>query len=168
VKIYLLALALLGTTTAAVAVDTKVPVATNGIRLFEGYENWQAIAPSYRPDKKHLRLILGNDLAVQSYRAGTRPFADGAVLAKVAWTVQKHPRFPTAVMPDAFVQVEFMVKDSVKYKATGGWGFARFVGKDLQPYGKDAGFVQECFGCHMPMGGSNDYLFTALPERVRP
>jgi hypothetical protein len=59
------------------------------------------------------------------------------------------------------VQVEFMVKDARKYKDTGGWGFARFVGNELKPYGKDVGFVGECFGCHLPVAG-NDYLFTKI------
>ena len=167
-KIFAITTLVLLCATAAFAGDTKMPVAPNGITMFAGYESWQTIAPSYRPDKGHLRLILGNDLAMKSYKAGTRPFADGAVLAKVAWTTRKHPRFPTAVMPDKFVQVEFMVKDAVKYKSTGGWGFARFIGTELLPYGKDAGFVQECFGCHMPMGGNNDFLFTDLPERAQP
>jgi hypothetical protein len=148
---------------ATAAAGTR-PVSLNGIALFEGYDRWQVIAPSARPDKEQLRLILGNDLAVKSLQAGTRPFVDGAVLAKVAWTSKRQPRFPQALVPDKFVQVEFMVKDSAKYKATGGWGFARFVGPDLQPYGKDPGFVQECFGCHMPMG-DNDYVFTHLPPR---
>jgi len=30
---------------------------------------------------------------------------------------------------------------------------------DQQPYGKDASFVQECFGCHTPVK-DNDYVFT--------
>jgi hypothetical protein len=54
-----------------------------------------------------------------------------------------------------------MVKDAAKYKETGGWGFARFVGSELKPYGKDPGFVSECFGCHTPVAG-NDYLFTKI------
>jgi len=54
-----------------------------------------------------------------------------------------------------------MVKDARKYKDTGGWGFARFVGNELKPYGKDAAFVNECFGCHIPVA-DNDYLFTKI------
>jgi len=136
-----------------------VPVAPNGISLFEDYRSWQVVAPSYREDKQHIRVILGNQLAVKAMRDNVRPLPDGAVLAKVAWTIRKHPSFPAATVPDAFVQVEFMVKNSMTYKETGGWGFARFVGSDYKPYGKDAGFVQECFGCHLPVKG-NDYLFT--------
>ncbi|MCM2263908.1 MAG: cytochrome P460 family protein [Desulfuromonadales bacterium] len=135
------------------------PVSPNGIALFPEYMNWRVIAPSYREDKGHIRIITGNETAVQALRAGTLPLPDGCVLAKVAWKAEKNPAFPVATEPGAFVQVEFMVKNSEIYKKTGGWGFARFVGNELKPYGKDADFVAECFGCHTPVA-SNDYLFT--------
>lgn len=154
---FLAGLFLVSISTAALA--AAVPVAPNGIALFEDYRNWQVVAPSYREDRQHVRVILGNPLAVKAMRDKVWPLPDGAVLAKVAWTVRKHPAFPVATVPDAFVQVEFMVKNSTAYATTGGWGFARFVGNDYKPYGNDAGFVQECFGCHLPVK-SNDYLFT--------
>ncbi len=137
------------------------PVAPNGIGLYPEYMSWKVVAPSYREDKGHIRVITGNEIAVAALRSGTKPLPDGSVLAKVAWKAEKHPSFPVATEPGAFVQVEFMVKDARKYKDTGGWGFARFVGNDLTPYGKDAGFVRECFGCHTPVAG-NDYLFTKI------
>jgi hypothetical protein len=56
-----------------------------------------------------------------------------------------------------------MIKDAKKYTATGGWGFARWKGKNQKPYGKDAGFVNECFGCHTPVK-ENDYVFTHPAE----
>ncbi len=62
-------------------------------------------------------------------------------------------------MPLAFRQAEFMIKDAKKYAATGGWGFARWLGAEQKPYGKDANFVAECFGCHTPVK-NNDYVFT--------
>ena len=137
------------------------PIAPNGIGLYPDYMSWQVVAPSYREDKVHVRIITGNAIAMAALRAGKKPLPDGSVLAKVAWKAEKHPAFPVATVPGAFVQVEFMVKDASKYKATGGWGFARFLGNTLTPYGKDATFVGECFGCHLPVA-ENDYLFTRL------
>lgn len=137
------------------------PVAPNGIALYPDYMSWKIIAPSYREDKSQIRVITGNKIAVAALRAGIKPLPDGSVLAKVAWEAGKHPSFPVATEPGAFVQVEFMVKNARKYKNTGGWGFARFVGNGLKPYGKDPGFVAECFGCHTPVAG-NDYLFTRI------
>jgi len=143
----------------AVAFAARPPVAPNGIALIEGYRDWQVIVPSYRSDKGHIRVVLGNPTAIRAFREGKRPFPNGTIFAKVAWNVAKHPRFPVAELPAAFVQVEFMVKDPGKYQETGGWGFARFVGGNYMPYGKDAGFVQECFGCHKPVA-DNDFVFT--------
>lgn len=143
----------------AVASGAGPSVAPNGIGLIKGYRDWQAIAPSYRPDKGHIRLVLGNAIAISAFREGKRPFPDGTIFAKVAWNAVKHPKFPVAEEPGRFAQVEFMIKDAVKYKKTGGWGFARFVGDKYKPYGKDAGFVQECFGCHTPVA-ENDFVFT--------
>jgi hypothetical protein len=137
------------------------PVAPNGIAFYPEYMSWKVVAPSYREDKDHIRIITGNETAVAAMQVGKKPLPDGSVLAKVAWQTEKHPSFPTATVPGAFVQVEFMVKDAKKYKETGGWGFARFVGNDLKPYGKDANFVSECFHCHLPVAG-NDYLFTKI------
>lgn len=139
----------------------NAPAAPNGISLYPEYMSWKVIAPSYREDKEHIRIITGNEIAVGALRAGKNPLPDGSVLAKVAWKTEKHPSFPVATVPGAFVQVEFMVKNAMKYKDTGGWGFARFIGNELKPYGKDAGFVGECFGCHMPVA-DNDYLFTRI------
>jgi hypothetical protein len=146
--------------------SAETPTAPNGIQLIRGFEDWKVIAPSYRPDKDHIRAILGNETAVEAMRKGTRPFPDGTILAKVAWSTRKNARFPVAVEPDKFVQVEFMIKDARKYPATGGWGFARFLGPELKPYGLAPDFVQECFGCHVPVK-DNDFVFTSLPPIPR-
>jgi hypothetical protein len=146
---------------AGTIVAADLPVAPNGIAMYPDYMTWKVVAPSFREDKGHIRVITGNETAITALRAGKKPLPDGSVLAKVAWKAEKHPSFPVATEPGAFVQVEFMVKDSKKYKNTGGWGFARFLGNELKPYGKDASFVGECFGCHIPVA-NNDYLFTKI------
>lgn len=143
-----------------------VPTAPNGIQVVRGWEDWKVVAPSYRPDKDHVRVILGNDEAMKAMKAGTRPFPDGVILAKVAWTTRKNEHFPAAVEPDKFAQVEFMIKDAKKYADTLGWGFARFVGLELKPYGEDRNFAQECVGCHVPVA-ANDHVFTSFAPRPR-
>lgn len=147
---------------AGIACALKIPVrpAPNGITIPEDYKDWRLIASSYRTDNNTMRVILGNDTAINAARSGrTNPWPDGAVLAKIVWKNIAHEKWPSAVVPGDFVHAEFMVKDSKKYKETGGWGFARWVGMDEKPYGKDAGFVKECFGCHTPVK-DNDYVFT--------
>ena len=63
------------------------------------------------------------------------------------------------IVPGKFIQVEFMIKDAKKYASTAGWGWARFKGNDLKPYGKTATFTTECINCHSPVK-DNDNVFT--------
>lgn len=140
----------------------KIPVrpAPNGIEIPRGYKTWQVISTSHRRDNNTLRVILGNDRAVQAVKyKETNPWPDGTVLAKLVWKDETHGKWPAATVPGEFVHAEFMIKDSHSYTATGGWGFARWKGLQQKPYGKDADFVKECFGCHQPVK-DNDYVFT--------
>jgi len=151
--------ALTGVCCAAVAADAVAP-APNGITIPQGYKDWRTISVSHRTDNNTLRTILGNDIAIKAAREGkTNPWPDGAMLGKVAWKDATHEVWKPATVPGDFIQAEFMIKDSKKYAATGGWGFARWVGMEQKPYGKDANFVQECFGCHTPVK-DNDWVFT--------
>jgi hypothetical protein len=145
---------------AAIAVGGEVAPAPNGITIPEGYRDWRVIGVSHRTDNNTLRMILGNDAAIAAARAGqTRPWPDGTVLAKIVMKDDTHGSWPAATVPGQFVHAEFMFKDSAKYQATGGWGYARWLGEEQTPFGKDASFVQECHGCHTPMK-DNDYVFT--------
>jgi len=144
----------------AVCAGTPPAPAPNGLELPDGYRDWRVIGSSHRTDNDTLRVILGNDTAVAAARTGrTRPWPDGTILCKLVWKDAVHPAWAQATVPGEFVQAEFMFKDADRFRATGGWGFARWKGLDQAPYGSDAGFVQECFGCHTPMK-DNDYVFT--------
>ncbi len=142
------------------AEDTKPAPAPNGITLPSGYQDWRLIAVSHRTDNESLRAILGNDIAIAAAREGkTNPWPDGSILGKLVWKDGTHETWPAATVPDKFVHAEFMVKDATRFADTGGWGFARWLGNEQTPYGEDANFVQECFGCHVPVK-DNDYVFT--------
>lgn len=151
---------------AGLAQNAKPAPSPNGIELPAGYKNWRLISVAHRTDKPTLRAVLGNDIAIDAARSGkTNPWPDGAILAKLVWKDRQHPQWATATVPGEFVHAEFMFKDSKKYAATGGWGWARWVGMEQKPYGKDANLAQECVACHQPVKG-NDLVFTkpvALP-----
>ena len=134
--------------------------APNGIILPEGYKDWRVISSSHRLDNNTLRVILGNHAAIEAARSGrTNPWPDGTILGKLVWKDSILPSWERAVVPGEFVHAEFMIKDSKQYQNTGGWGFARWKGLQQEPYGQDASFVNECFGCHTPVK-ENDYVFT--------
>ena len=138
----------------------SVQLSPNGIALPEGYKDWKVISISHRVDNKTMRTILGNDIAIRAARAGnTNPWPKGSILGKLVWKQKAKESWSAAIAPDKFVHAEFMFKDSVKYKSTGGWGYARWKGLDQKPHGKDKNFAQECVECHKPVK-DNDWVFT--------
>lgn len=140
------------------AAAPQVKPAPNGLPFFPDYKNWRAISTTDRGDNHTLRVILGNDIAIRAVASHQiQPWPDGATFAKVAW--QAVPDAQGVLHPGKFVQVEFMEKDKVKYKSTAGWGFGRWLGPELKPYGADARFSGECVGCHTPVR-DNDYVYT--------
>ncbi|XZF15808.1 cytochrome P460 family protein [Chitinophagaceae bacterium MMS25-I14] len=130
----------------------------NGIDYISGWENWKAISTTDRFDNGSMRIIYGNDVAVKAIEENhINPWPEGTVFAKAAWKDQKDKE--GNISTGAFWQVEFMIKDSKKYAATRGWGWGRWRGTTLTPYGKDASFTNECTTCHEPMK-SNDFVFS--------
>jgi hypothetical protein len=136
----------------------------------QGYRDFGLIAVSRltRDDgSSQLRAELGNDIAINAYREGKLPFPDGAIVAALHWNEVSSPEndkvlakgFPGAgiqsFIPSSGVNVQFMVKDSKKYVATGGWGFGDFTN------GKpgDVKLTNTCFACHVP-AKDNDFVFT--------
>lgn len=155
-------LALLATVLSPLAWASKPTVAPalNGIALPEGYKDWRLISVSQRTDNNTLRAVIGNDAAIAAARKGqTKPWPDGVILGKLVWKMETDANWPTANVPGKFVHAEFMIKDSKKYEATGGWGFARWLGEEQKPFGENKDFVQACFACHTPVK-ANDYVFT--------
>jgi hypothetical protein len=138
---------------AAPVFDVKTPA---------GYRDWRLISVAHEEGKLNdLRAVLGNDIAIKAYREGKLPFPDGAVIARLAWKyVPSEENNKVFGRQQSFVaggatNVQFMVKDSTKYAATGGWGFAQF--NDGKPV--DAAGLSGCFGCHVPVK-ARDFVFT--------
>lgn len=140
------------------SVVPDVQPSPNGIEFMPDYRNWKTVSSTDRFDNHTMREILGNDIAVKAIAEHhINPWPDGTAFAKVAW--QQLPDGKGTVRTGAFIQVEFMIRDSSKYASTKGWGWARWRGADLVPYGKDAAFTSECVNCHNPVRNS-DYVFT--------
>jgi hypothetical protein len=139
-----------------------------GVKIPAGYRDWKLIAVDQLliPGKAdQLRAQFGNDIAIKAFKERKLPFPDGAIIAAIHWTrvlsednnkVLAGP-FPGAqsFVVGSPVNVQFMVKDSKKYAATGGWGFADFTGE--KPGGK--ALHETCFPCHTP-AKDRDYVFT--------
>ena len=127
-----------------------------------GYRDWRLISVAREEGNLNdIRAILGNDIAIRAYREGKLPFPEGATIARLAWShVPSEENNKTFGRTQSFVAgpptngVQFMVKDSKKYAATGGWGYAHF--DDGKP-AADA-VMQSCFACHKAIE-SRDYVF---------
>jgi hypothetical protein len=146
-----------------VTTPSAIPPAPNGIEFPGDYGSWKPISSTERFDNGSLRAVLGNARAVRAIiEADIDPWPDGAALAKVAWLGR--PAADGVTEAGAFHQVEFMFKDRKRYAKTAGWGFARWRGADLTPYGRDANFTDECVGCHAPVR-DDDYVFTTPIQR---
>ena len=130
----------------------------NGVPFMPGYADWKVVSTTDRGDNHTLRIITGNDLAMKAIEAHQLPsWPEGAAFAKI--TFQAADDGHGHIVPGKFVQVEFMEKHRVQFAGTGGWGYARFKGAELKPYGTGPHFENECLGCHEPVRG-NDYVYS--------
>jgi hypothetical protein len=133
-----------------------------GVKIPPGYRDWRLISVAHEEGNLNdLRAILGNDVAMKAYREGTLPLPDGAIIVRLAWSyVPSEENNKVFGRAQSFVagpatNIQLMVKDSRKYAATGGWGFAQF--KDGKP--ADEAVHKTCFPCHEPVK-ARDFVFT--------
>jgi hypothetical protein len=128
-----------------------------------GYRDWRLISVAREEGKlDEIRAILGNDIAVKAYQEGKLPFPEGTITARIAWSYEaSEENNRTFGKAQSFVAgapkngVQFMVKDSIKYAQTGGWGYAHF--NDGKP--ADESSMQSCFPCHQAIE-ARDFVFT--------
>jgi hypothetical protein len=142
-----------------------------GIKIPAGFRDWHLISVKRLTDAggkvRQLRAELGNDIATRAFRDGTRPFPNGSIIAALHWNEASSDAdnkvlaegFPGAGLESTFAgsaaNAQFMVKDSTRYAASGGWGFADFT--NAKP-GNEA-LHKTCFPCHVP-AKDRDYVFT--------
>ncbi len=128
--------------------SNNFPESVNGIKYFDDYKNWKVISSTNRFDNGTMRLIYGNDIAVKAIKEDKiRPWPNGAIIVKVVWNSQ-HEDKNGNVSPGNFNNVQMMIRDDKKFKDTEGWGFAKFNGLNLEPYGKTISFATSCINCH--------------------
>ena len=172
-----IAFLLLAAATAAGVVASTAPASGHpgeeaspiyGVTIPPGYRDWKLIAVKqllFAGKGEQLRAQVGNDIAIKAFKERTLPFPDGSIIAAIHWT-QVPAEGNNEVLDGPFpgtqsfvigspVNAQFMVKDSKKYAATGGWGFADF--KDGKP--GDKALHETCFSCHIP-AKDRDYVFT--------
>src|SRR5688500_16335879 len=152
-----LAMAALFATTVSVAPSADITIP-------HGYRDWRLVSVAREEGPQNdIRAILGNDVSISAYRDAMRPFPDGTIIARLAWSLDPSEennkafgRVQSFVAGAAKNGVQFMIKDAKKYASTGGWGYAQF-NEDGKP--ADAKVHSTCYSCHQAAAG-RDFVFT--------
>jgi Cytochrome P460 len=133
-------------------------------KIPDGYRDWKLISVAHEEGNLHsFAAVLGNDVAIHACRVGQLPFPDGAIIAALHWRhVPSDENNKIFGRAQSFVagtptSVQFMVKDSKKYAATGGWGFGHFNGRDDKPAAQAV--LETCYPCHAKIK-ERDLIFT--------
>ena len=130
-----------------------------------GYRDWKVVSVAHEAGALNdIRAVIGNDIAIKAYREGKQSFPEGAIVGRIAWAYVaseennkafgRDQSFVAGSPTDTYLQ--FMVKDSKKYAATGGWGYSSFD-KDGKPTDEDS--MKKCFPCHQTIK-DRDFVFT--------
>ncbi len=135
---------------------------------FRGYETWAPVAVSQVKDG--IKVISANAVMMRAFRDGLptfgETFPEGSKVVKIEWSQKQNTVSPYFVMvPDTLMSVSFIEKDSKRFPKTHGWAYAQFLydpaSGTLHPNGTGA----ECgYACHTAVS-TQDYIFTAYPQR---
>ena len=132
---------------------TKIP---------SGYRDWRLISVAHEEGNLHsFAAVLGNDVAIKAYREQKLPFPDVAIIASLHYShipsEENNKVFgrEQSFVPGPPTNIQFMVKDSKKYAATGGWGFGHF---NTDGKAGDEALLKTCSPCHAK--ASRDFVFT--------
>jgi hypothetical protein len=171
--------ALFALSSSAMSAQDKYAVKVPGglaFAEFKGYEGWEFISLS--KNDVAVAAILGNKIMIDAYKSGIpgngKPFPDGAKMAKIHWVPKQSTTAPgPTTVPGTLHDVDFMVKDSKRFKDSGGWGYGAFeydaaagtfkpaTTADSPPQAHDA----KCgFTCHTIVK-TRDYVFTDYQKR---
>jgi hypothetical protein len=152
----LIALAALGLTAA----DAPAP----GPDFPDGYRDWRHVSTGLIGPQAPAHAINGgfhhiyaNPLAVQGYKDGR--FPDGAVL--VYDLIEAVDRGGGVTAQGARRHVDVMAKDSRRFAATDGWGYAEFAAGERTP--RPAGQIPPCQACHQQVA-ARDHVFSGLKD----
>ena len=134
---------------------------------FREFEDWTTVSVSQARDL--FAVILANPVMIKAYRAGVpgngKSFPDGSKMAKIHWKTKNSTEGGPATLPDTLHDIDFMVRDSKRFKNTGNWGYAQFdydtASETFKPNGTGAGCG---YACHTIVK-DKDYVFTAYGKR---
>lgn len=134
-----------------------------------GYSRWTHIRsglitakhPAF-PRFGGLHHIYANATSLEGYRSGR--YADGSVLVYDLFETRDHGDGLVDQGPRR--QIDVMVKDSKRFAATGGWGYAEFAAGTASDRLTNAD-RDGCAACHASRK-QHDHVFSEWPDRGEP
>ena len=155
---------------ALIAADKDTVKIPGGLAMaeFKGYEDWAVVATSETSEL--MKVMVANPAMIAAYKAGIplngKPFPDGAIIVKIEWTKKKNPEAPFDVqIPNTLKDVLFITKDSKRFAASAGWGYAQFNHDAASGSFTPEGTGSACgHACHTIVK-AKDYIFTAYGKR---
>ncbi len=142
---------------------SKVPdlmMPENGLKFkeIEDYKNYKIVATHFRTDKNELRYVLVNEIAFKPF-TNNEVLPEGSKIVKIGWKVKQMSNFGVALESDSLQRIEYMIKDSKRFKDNpGNWGYARFVKENNEYKSWDKG-TASCVACHN-ISKDNNFVFT--------
>lgn len=142
--------------------SSAVPTAADGVSYLPNFQTWQVISTTNRFDYlPSIRVVYGNDIAAKAIRDNRiDPWPDGSTIVKVVWDITEDTNGNIGAA--SFNNVQMMTKDDKRFPDTKGWGFAKFDGLKLVPFGAKASFNTTCYNCHR-LAGEYGYVFNVPP-----
>jgi len=133
--------------------------ALNEILYPEGYRSWVHVKtklvgpanPNFKTNGGY-HHIYANAKAMEGYGSGY--FPDGAVLVFDVLDIKEQGG---NTQEGNRKRLDVMVKDSLKYPATGGWGYEEFNGDSHTERSLTPAARMQCFNCHQQ---KHDYVFS--------
>jgi hypothetical protein len=139
------------------------PIEGNEIAYPEGYRSWThvktALVEKGNPAFAHwggFHHIYANSKAIDGYATGE--FADGSVLV---FDVLEAAAKDSLVTEGKRKLIDVMVRDTGRFKRTGGWGFEEFAGDSRTERKVGALAVTACYSCHAHQK-TNDHVFSSF------
>ena len=137
---------------------------SNEVTFPSGYRNWlhaksMLIQPGHALENpfQGIHHVYANGKAAAGLKSGH--YADGSVLV---FDLLNYEEKDKTIQEGSRKLVGVMQKDSVKYSATGGWGFEGFAGDSkTERLVKDGG--KSCFDCHASQK-DKDYVFSEFRQ----
>jgi hypothetical protein len=133
----------------------------------EGFRDWTHVTSGLvgpgspaAPKFEGVHHIYANAKALEGYRTGRWP--DGAVIVYDQWTAVKGAAEATGAGERKFIDV--MVRDTRRFAATGGWGYAEFMGPERRRMSDIEANPKGCDGCHEKNAPGGDRVFSQYRE----